>query len=99
MKRYSNSMFRVGLLAVMLVAVVLIANSGSAQTRPAAAPTPTVPSPAAPETTQLNLMSLIMGHLDFVFYTIFILSIAGLALIIQGFIRNRESVIIPPETV
>lgn len=94
MRRYSTSMFRIGLLAIIMLAIALLVNSGLAQTQPA--------SPSAPtggEPTRLNLIQLIMGHLDFVFFTIFILSIIGLALIIQGFIKNRESVVIPPESI
>jgi len=87
-------MFRIGLLATMLLSVALIASTGLAQTRPAAGG---VAAPAA-EPVRLNLLQLILGHLDFVFFTIFILSIIGLALIIQGFIKNRESVMIPPES-
>jgi biopolymer transport protein ExbB len=91
-------MFRVGVLAVMLVGIVVIATSGLAQTRPAAAPV-VAPAPApSAEPVSLNLTSLILGHLDFVFYTIFALSIIGLALIIQGFIRNREAVFMPKAT-
>jgi biopolymer transport protein ExbB len=91
MRRYSTSFFRVGLLAIMLLAVALLANTGFAQTRPA------TPS-GSTETVHLNLLQLILGHLDFVFFTIFILSIVGLALIIQGFIKNRESVMMPRES-
>ncbi len=104
-------MFRVGVLAVMLVGVVVIATSGLAQTRPGAAPNVAAPgaapaaSPApaplpapAAEPVSLNLTQMILGHLDFVFYTIFALSIIGLALIIQGFIRNREAVFMPRAT-
>ena len=82
-------MFRVGLLAIMLLAVALLGNTGFAQTRP------TAPG-GSTETARLNLLQLILGHLDFVFFTIFILSIIGLALIIQGFIKNREAVMMPP---
>lgn len=45
-----------------------------------------------------GIFQLIMGHLDFVFFTIFALSIAGLTLIIQGFIKNRASVMMPEMT-
>lgn len=89
-------MFRVGVLAVMLLGVICIARSGLAQTRPAAAPVPGAAN--APEAVQLNLTQMILGHLDFVFYTIFALSIIGLALIIQGFIKNRQSVLLPQAT-
>ena len=39
-----------------------------------------------------------MGHIDFVFLTIAALSIAGLTLIIQGFIQNRREAFMPEGT-
>jgi biopolymer transport protein ExbB len=45
-----------------------------------------------------GVFSLVMGNLDFVFWIIFSLSVTGLTLIIQGIIKNRESVMIPPQT-
>ena len=90
MGRYSNSFFRLGLLTVMLFAVVMIATTSMGQTRPA------TPAPA-PAPARLNLTRLILDNLDPVFFTIFALSIVGLALIIQGFLKNRESVIVPRE--
>jgi biopolymer transport protein ExbB len=44
-----------------------------------------------------NSFSLVLDNLDFVFYTIGILSVAGLALIIHGFWNNRRSVFLPAE--
>ena len=79
---------------------------------PAPAPTPATAAPApsaAPSGTNTgtapsaprqgaNLISLILGHIDAVFITIAILSVAGLTLIIQGFIKNRASVFMPETT-
>jgi biopolymer transport protein ExbB len=42
-----------------------------------------------------GLIPLILGNTDFVFFTIMALSITGLTLIIQGFIKNRHSVFMP----
>lgn len=44
-----------------------------------------------------NSFSIVLNNLDFVFYTIGVLSVAGLALIIHGFWNNRQSVFLPPE--
>ncbi len=93
MRRYSNSIFRVGVLAIMLVGVACMVSGGFAQTQPSAGG-----GDATAQPVSLNLTSLIMGHLDFVFFTIFLLSIVGLALIIQGFIKNREAVFLPKQT-
>src|SRR5262245_54758019 len=91
MRRYSTSPYRIALLAIMLIAVIVISTTGRAQTT-APAPTPAASPgndvPATNDAVRMNLVELVKGHLDFVFYTIFALSIIGLALIINGFIRN-----------
>jgi biopolymer transport protein ExbB len=46
-----------------------------------------------------SVFSLIMANRDPVFFTIIGLSIWGLTLIIQGFLVNRPSVIMPPRTI
>jgi biopolymer transport protein ExbB len=79
------------LLGVLLATATFLATSGRAQTT---APT----TPGAPEVKKQGLMDLILSHPDPVFFTIAGLSIAGLALIIQGFIKTRESVFMPPQT-
>jgi biopolymer transport protein ExbB len=97
MRRYASSKFRILLLAGMLGAVVVIATQGFAQTGGAPAPG----APGAPQSTgqRQGLVRLIMNHPDPVFFTIAALSVAGVTLIIQGFIRNRASVYMPPESV
>lgn len=45
----------------------------------------------------MGAFSLVMQNLDFVFYTIGVLSVAGLALIIHGFWVNRRSIFLPSE--
>src|SRR5207249_4626964 len=89
MRRYSTSPYRIAFLAIMLLAVIVISTTGRAQsTSPAPAATPANDVPATNDAVRMNLVELVKGHLDFVFYTIFALSIIGLALIINGFIRN-----------
>jgi biopolymer transport protein ExbB len=80
--------FRLLLFILLIGAFVLTATMTFAQDN-AAAP--------APLKTQ-GLFSLIAGHIDFVFVTIAILSIAGLTLIIQGFIQNRSEALMPEAT-
>ena len=50
---------------------------------------------AQPPKKKDTLFTLIVGHLDFVFFIIIGLSIVGVTLIIQGFIKNRASVMLP----
>lgn len=88
-KRPYSYKTRIALFAVMMAAIGFTAASSFGQ----AAGADAAAHPAAP-----SLMSLILGHIDFVFLTIAALSIAGLTLIIQGFIKNRASVFMPEET-
>jgi biopolymer transport protein ExbB len=92
------------LLALLLgtaAALVFAPIGGTSFAQNAAAPAGPGGAAGAPagSTTGAGLISLIFSHIDFVFITIAILSILGMTLIIQGFIQNRESVLIPPETV
>jgi biopolymer transport protein ExbB len=103
MGRYSSSKLRVVLLLVMLAVAAVLASNGFAQTSQpaggaagAAAGAPGAAA-AAPKQTA-GLIQLILGHIDAVFITIAVLSIAGLTLIIQGFIKNRASVFMPETT-
>src|SRR5687768_157406 len=99
MRAYASSKFRILLLAAMLGAVVLIAARGYAQApapAPGAAPGADTGAGAG---QRRGVVNLIMGNLDPVFFTIAALSVAGVTLIIQGFIRNRASVYMPPESV
>src|SRR5688500_17474637 len=90
MRHYATSKGRLVLLAFLLGAVVF-ATTVSAQ-QPAAPPG----EPQQPRAQ--GLIQLITSHIDFVFITIAVLSIAGLTLIIQGFIKNRASVFMPEST-
>jgi biopolymer transport protein ExbB len=107
MRGYSR--YRVLLLALLLGLATFLATNGFAQqtqpAAPAAAPAAAAPTAATPGATTptpphqgAGLIQLILGHIDAVFITIAVLSIAGLALIIQGFIKNRASVFMPETT-
>jgi biopolymer transport protein ExbB len=92
MTRYSTSKFRLILLGVMLVAAMLVLSpSVFAQAATGGATDQTNTDPQ-------SLFQLIWGHTDPVFFTIAALSIAGLTLIIQGFMQNRMSVFMPEAT-
>ena len=99
MRGYSK--FRVVLLATLLCVAGYLARDGFAQTQLAAAPITIPPgagvNPAQPREAA-GLMQLILNHKDPVFFTIMALSVAGLTLIIQGFIKNRAAVFMPEAT-
>jgi biopolymer transport protein ExbB len=79
------------MLAVILATIVFSASTGLAQTAAAA--------PGATEEKPQGLIHLILQNMnDGVFWTIAALSIIGLTLIIQAFIKNRASVFMPEET-
>src|SRR5947207_6834157 len=88
-------MRKFSLILVLFVGVAIFSLASASFAQPA----PGAPAGAPTDhPVTKGLMSLILGHIDFVFITIAILSILGLTLIIQGFIQNRESVFMPPET-
>jgi len=77
-------------LAMMLGAIALVGSKTFAQV---------VNTPAAQQTAvPKGLTQMILTNIDFVFITIAARSVAGLTLIIQGFIQNRQTVLMPPET-
>jgi biopolymer transport protein ExbB len=88
-RRYNNTA-RIALFIVMMAAIAITAGTVLAQTRGAI--------PGAPDQKAEGLVDLILGHIDGVFLTIAALSVAGLTLIIQGFLQNRQSVFMPEET-
>jgi biopolymer transport protein ExbB len=92
-RRYASSKLRtLLLLGALLTAAGLLASSGFAQDAAAGA------TPAA-DAKPASVFQLIMSHwVDPVFWIIFLLSIAGLTFIIQGFIKTRASVLMPEET-
>jgi len=88
MRRRSSSRFsRVLLFVVLCMATYMVVG--------AYAQTPADPNAAAPAAKPPGLLTLILGNVDFVFVIIMLLSVTGLTLIIQGFIKNRHSVFMP----
>ena len=95
--RVSASKAVLVLLVVLIGTSLLTATATYGQADPAAPPAP----PAAPEESKVQaegLFSLILNNIDPVFIIIFLLSLVGVTLIIQGFITNRASVFMPVHT-
>src|SRR5258706_4962149 len=90
MRRYASSKVRLALLVALIAAVVFIVWSSSFAQAPGAAAAADAPKPE-----KEGIMSLILGRIDFVSITIGLLSITGLTLIIQGFIKIRAGALIP----
>ena len=92
--------FRIFLLLALLCAAGYLASDGLAQATQPAAPAAAATDPGATpaEPKPAGLIQLILSNLDPVFWTIAILSVTGLTLIIQGFIKTRQAVLIPPES-
>lgn len=89
------SKIRLILLAAIIAALAFAPTKlVLAQNAPTAAGTET-----AARSQGNGVVQLIMGNLDFVFFTIAALSIWGLTLIIQGFLKNRQSVFLPENTI
>lgn len=94
-RRYSSSRFRIILLALMLGAIIFVTR-GYAQD---AAPAGDAAAASAEATFGVgDLVGLILHNLDPIFFIILALSVTGLTLIIQGFIKNRASVFLPEES-
>jgi len=93
MRGYSR--FRLLLLGGLLALAVFLASDGFAQT---SAPAGGAASAATEAGPKKGLIQLILSHPDPVFFTIAALSVIGLSLIIQGFIKNRASVFMPETT-
>jgi biopolymer transport protein ExbB len=87
--RYAGSKFRLILLAALLIAAGALAGTAYAQSSAA---------PAIPTPPRVGLFSIIMANVDIISITIGILSVIGVTLIIQGFIKNRAAVFMPPQT-
>ncbi|HEY1921583.1 MAG TPA: MotA/TolQ/ExbB proton channel family protein [Tepidisphaeraceae bacterium] len=91
MRGYANSRLRLALLVAFFVgALFVVAGPSFAQT---------TGDKGSAASTSTSVFQLIMANTDPVFYTILGLSIWGLTLIIQGFLVNRASVIMPPRTI
>jgi biopolymer transport protein ExbB len=90
-RAYASSKFRLLLLAGVLAVCFFLV-------RPLYAAGPTT-GPAAVATESHNPFSLVLDNLDFVFVIIAALSVTGMALIIHGFMRNRQEIYMPAATV
>jgi biopolymer transport protein ExbB len=90
----SYTKFRPLLLALVMVAALCTATTVFAQTAAPAAGAPGDTAPAAEAKTE-GVFVLVIHHADFITFTILALSIVGLTLILQGFMRNRVSVFMP----
>src|SRR6202451_3496182 len=91
MRRYATSKLRLALFLVLVGAALLVMPD------PLSAQVSNTGQPA--QQARPSVFSLVMQQdTDPVFWTIMLLSIAGLTLIIQGVIQNRASVFMPPET-
>jgi biopolymer transport protein ExbB len=76
----------------LIAAAMLLLSAGPAMAQDAAAA-------KAPKQPQESVIHLILSHADDpILWTIGALSVVGLTLIIQGFIKNRASVLMPTET-
>ena len=92
MRQYASSKGRILLFVVIMGAALCLCGTSYGQATP--------PAAGAPVThPHQSLLGLILGHVDFVFITIMVLSVIGLTLIIQGCIKNRTSVLMPDSTV
>jgi biopolymer transport protein ExbB len=89
MRRYATSKFRVLLFIAMIAAVAFIGRTSMAADDAAS---------GATKTPAQGVGSLIMENRDFVFFTILGLSVWGVTLIIQGFLKNRAAVFMPEGT-
>ena len=94
MLRYRSSKFRIVLL-IMILAAGIFAATGYGQATGAGGAGGAGAQAAQPG----NIFTLVFSHwVDPVFWTIAALSVTALTLIIQGFITNRASVMIPDAT-
>jgi biopolymer transport protein ExbB len=98
MRLYASSKYRIFLLAGLLGLALFTATSSFGQEDAAPATPAAAPVGTEPKAEAMGLFSLIMQNVDFVFIIIAVLSVIGLTLIIQGFIKNREAVMMPEET-
>ncbi|HEV2295579.1 MAG TPA: MotA/TolQ/ExbB proton channel family protein [Tepidisphaeraceae bacterium] len=98
MRQYASSKFRLLVLIAMMAAAVVTTTSSFAQDGGTGAPAARAGGAQITKEAAGGLLQLIIGNVDAVTITIVILSIIGLTLIIQGFIKNRASVFMPEST-
>src|SRR5439155_1149089 len=92
-RRYASSKFRIALFLLLMAGAMFAATAGKAQ--PSAGATR---APAA-GTQHTGLFQVIMSNKDPVFFLIMACSVAGVTLIIQGFIKNRRDVLMPEQSI
>jgi len=92
MRRSALSKLWLCLLAAVLLGTLAYATPAFAQDAAATAGESEEPVKGA------GVLTIILGNIDFVFIIILILSVLGLTLIFQGFIRFRRSVMFPEPT-
>ncbi len=88
-RKYASSKVRIVVVAALLLMGGMLSVDAFGQGTPGA---------DAPK-KHTGLMDVILGNTDPVFWVIAICSVIGLTLIIQGFIKNRRSVLMPEATV
>src|SRR5689334_3224992 len=88
---------RIFVLGALLIAAIFASSHGLyAQTQPSPAPGAAAGTTTAAEPHEAaGLLQLILSNLDPVFWTIALLSVAGLTLIIRGAIQSRATVMMP----
>jgi biopolymer transport protein ExbB len=85
---YSSSKLRIGLLAALLGAALFAGVSWAQEAGQAA-------GAGGTPVKESTLFTVIFGQKDPIFFIIAVLSVVGLTLIIQGFIKNRAAVMLP----
>lgn len=90
---YASSKMRLLMLGGLLVGASLML------ARPLMAATATTGPSGTTTAETRNAFGLVLDNLDFVFATIAVLSVTGVALIIHGFMRNRREIYMPAATV
>src|SRR4051812_14645934 len=96
MRRFSFPKLRFVFMAGVLAIGIFAARNAFAQGTGAAGAADTTAQ--GPKVTTMDTFGILLRHPDFVSVTVLLLSIAGLTLIVQGFIKARASVMMPEET-
>lgn len=93
MRRYGFSKMRIALFVVLIGAIAFSVSTTMGQDAAA----PAAGAEGAKEAPGMfsTLVSLILSHMDMVFFTIMLCSVIAVTLIIKGFIQARASVMIP----
>jgi biopolymer transport protein ExbB len=92
MRRFSALRFL--MLAAVVAVAIFVSRAAMAQGAPAPAPD----AQSGSKVGTLDSFKILLSHPDFVSITILLLSIVGVTLIVQGFIKARATVMFPEET-